>query len=380
MRKKRVFWLIIIIISIIIIVFLWLFMFSNKYKIKDLKLKVNGQKNIQLEYGDEYNDMGAVAYYKDINLTKNIKINTNIDLKKIGKYYYKYTIKYKNLKKESTRNIIIKDSKKPEIILNGQSPITIYQNSNYEELGAKANDNYDGDITSKIVTSGEVNTKQIGEYEIRYSVKDSSGNEQVIKREIKVIEIPKSSNKTSSKGYKIEKINGIYYVNGILVANKTFDLPSSYNPGGLLSEFQNNFDNMQKDAANEGINLKIISGFRSYNSQKSIYNNYVARDGQDAADRYSARPGYSEHQTGLAADINSLDQAFENTKEGIWLNKNCYKYGFIIRYVKGKENITGYMFEPWHIRYVGVDIAKQLYNNGNWITLEEYLGIDSRYN
>ena len=380
MRKKRVFWLIIIIISIIIIVFLWLSMFSNKYKIKDLKLKVNGQKNIQLEYGDEYNDMGAVAYYKDINLTKNIKINTNIDLKKIGKYYYKYTIKYKNLKKESTRNIIIKDSKKPEIILNGQSPITIYQNSNYEELGAKANDNYDGDITSKIVTSGEVNTKQIGEYEIRYSVKDSSGNEQVIKREIKVIEIPKSSNKTSSKGYKIEKINGIYYVNGILVANKTFDLPSSYNPGGLLSEFQNNFDNMQKDAANEGINLKIISGFRSYNSQKSIYNNYVARDGQDAADRYSARPGYSEHQTGLAADINSLDQAFENTKEGIWLNKNCYKYGFIIRYVKGKENITGYMFEPWHIRYVGVDIAKQLYNNGNWITLEEYLGIDSRYN
>ena len=136
---------------------------------------------------------------------------------------------------------------------------------------------------------------------------------------------------------------------------------------------------MKNDAKNNNINLYIRSGFRSYNTQVSLYNNYVKRDGKAAADTYSARAGHSEHQTGLAADINSLDQSFINTKEGKWLNDNCYKYGFIIRYPKGKESITGYIYEPWHIRYVGTDISSKLYNNGNWITLEEYLGIDSKY-
>ena len=183
----------------------------------------------------------------------------------------------------------------------------------------------------------------------------------------------------TSKGYKIEQKDGIYYINGILIANKSYSLPSTYNPGSLLNEFMTNYNKMHDDALKSGINLKIISGFRSYETQVSLYNRYVARDGKEAADRYSARAGHSEHQTGLAADINSLEQSWENTAEGKWLNDNCYKYGFIIRYPKGKENETGYMFEPWHIRYVGVDTATILYNNGNWITLEEYLGIDSKY-
>ena len=185
--------------------------------------------------------------------------------------------------------------------------------------------------------------------------------------------------KTTSKGYTVEQKNGAYYINGILVANKSYSLSNTYNPGGLLSVFMNTYNNMNNDAKNQGINLRIISGFRSYDKQKTLYNNYVARDGKIAADRYSARAGHSEHQTGLAADINSLEQSWENTKEGKWLNDNCYKYGFIIRYPKGKESITGYMFEPWHIRYVGVEVATALYNNGNWLTLEEYLGIDSKY-
>ena len=142
----------------------------------------------------------------------------------------------------------------------------------------------------------------------------------------------------------------------------------------------NAFNKMQADAATQGIELSIVSGYRSYSRQNTLYNNYVARDGKVAADTYSARAGHSEHQTGLAADINSLYQSFINTVEGQWLNNNCYKYGFIIRYPQGKESITGYMYEPWHIRYVGVDIATKLYNNGNWLSLEEYLGITSVYN
>lgn len=182
----------------------------------------------------------------------------------------------------------------------------------------------------------------------------------------------------TSKGYEIKKINGLYYIKGILVANKTYSLPSTYAPGDLLSEFTIAFTKMKKDAEAEGITLTVVSGYRSYERQTTLYNNYVARDGKANADTYSARPGHSEHQTGLAADLNLVDTSFENTKAGKWLAQNCYKYGFILRYPKGKEAITGYIYEPWHFRFIG-DEAKNLYNDGNWISLEEYLGIDSKY-
>lgn len=183
--------------------------------------------------------------------------------------------------------------------------------------------------------------------------------------------------KTTSKGYKIETKNGITYVDGILIANKTYSIPKSYAPGGLTKECSSAFSKMKKAAARDGVNLFIVSGYRSYDTQKRIYNNYVAKDGKALADTYSARPGTSEHQTGLAMDLNSLKSSFANTKEGKWLQKNAYKYGFIIRYPKGKQNITGYVYEPWHVRYVGADRAKRIYKSG--LCLEEYYGITSKY-
>lgn len=183
---------------------------------------------------------------------------------------------------------------------------------------------------------------------------------------------------TTTKGYDIILKEGKYYVKGILIANKTYALPSNYNPGKLLNEFTTNYNNMKAAAKKEGITLTIKSGYRSYSTQKTLYNNYVKRDGQKEADTYSARAGHSEHQTGLAADLNKISNSFGDTKEGKWLANNCYKFGFILRYPKGKQSITGYMYEPWHFRYIG-DEAINLYNNGNWITLEEYLGIDSKY-
>jgi LAS superfamily LD-carboxypeptidase LdcB len=134
---------------------------------------------------------------------------------------------------------------------------------------------------------------------------------------------------------------------------------------------------MIADAYADGITLWICSGYRSYSYQSKLYNNYVYTDGKAAADTYSARPGHSEHQTGLAADINSADESFAGTPEAKWLAANCWKYGFIIRYPKGKESITGYIYEPWHIRYLGKENAKLVYESG--LTLEEYLGIDSVY-
>lgn len=184
--------------------------------------------------------------------------------------------------------------------------------------------------------------------------------------------------KTTPKGYKIETINGITYVDGVLIANKTYSIPQSYAPGGLTSECNAAFNQMRSAAAKDGINLYIVSGYRSYETQKNLYNRYVAKDGKALADTYSARPGTSEHQTGLAMDLNSVSGSFAQTREGKWLAANCYKYGFIIRYPYGKQSITGYIYEPWHVRYLGVDKATKIYQSG--LCLEEYYGITSSYN
>ena len=174
----------------------------------------------------------------------------------------------------------------------------------------------------------------------------------------------------------LAEVAGATYIDGILVVNKTYSLPSDYAPG-VDPDAQAALDEMIKAAQDEDIKLWMRSGFRSYERQKTLYNNYVARDGKAAADRYSARPGFSEHQTGLAFDLNSLEQSFGDTKEGKWLAENCWKYGFILRYPTNKESVTGYMYEPWHVRYLGKDTAKAVYDSGK--CLEEYLNITSVY-
>ena len=181
---------------------------------------------------------------------------------------------------------------------------------------------------------------------------------------------------TTSKGYDIVVKDGITYVGGILIANKTYPLPADYAPGFTGGTYKA-FQVMQEAAANEGIKLEIISGFRSYEKQQQTYQSWVNTYGREYADTISARPGYSEHQSGLAMDLNSLKFAFADTKEGKWLAENCWKYGFIIRYPEDKEDVTGYKYEPWHIRYLGKETAKKVYESG--LCLEEYLGIDSEY-
>ena len=132
-------------------------------------------------------------------------------------------------------------------------------------------------------------------------------------------------------------------------------------------------------AKEEGYSLAIGSGYRSYAYQKTLYNNYVSRDGEKAANRYSAKPGQSEHQTGLAADIGTvsgycyLKNCFKDTPEGKWLKENSHLFGFILRYPEEKEEITGYIFEPWHFRYIGVEEASKVYESN--LTLEEYYNL-----
>lgn len=178
------------------------------------------------------------------------------------------------------------------------------------------------------------------------------------------------------KGYEIVEIGGVTYVDGVLIANKTYALPADYGPGDLTPECRAAFDALIEGAAADGIEIFLLSGYRSYALQDSLYQRYCAEDGQALADTYSARPGHSEHQSGLAIDVNSLSFAFADTPEGKWLAENAHTYGFIIRYAKEKEKETGYSYEPWHIRYLG-DLAAVIYHSG--LSLEEYYGITSEY-
>lgn len=131
---------------------------------------------------------------------------------------------------------------------------------------------------------------------------------------------------------------------------------------------------MQAAATAAGAGLVMGSGYRSYAAQQTLYAQYVTKDGQAAADRYSARPGHSEHQTGLTMDFSPISELFSSSKQYAWLVQNAYKYGFILRYPDGKENVTGYMYEPWHWRYVGVTIATAMHTTGA-STLEEYANV-----
>lgn len=392
--------------------------------------RLNGKSRVEINYGEIYKDLGCNVSIFSKTLNKYLKVENNVDTSKIGKYKVIYKLPFKTL----IREVFVVDNISPELTLNGDDVITLSIGANYEESGYKATDNVDLDLTNKVEIENNLDNNKIGEYEIIYRVKDSSNNKTEKKRTIKVIDdiapvillkgatkvivkvngnyddqgysandnldgdltskvkvtrnvdfskigtyeivyevIDKSNNKTVAKRIVevIENIE-ITYIKGILLVNKKYHLPYNYNPG-VNQEAYNHLLSLQNDAMAEGHSLPLLSGFRSYETQKYLFNSYVQKDGLALASTYSARPGQSEHQTGLAFDVGRISDSFGDTTAGIWLKDNCYKYGFIIRYLKGKESITGYKYEPWHIRYVGVSAATEIHNLG--VTLEEYLGV-----
>ena len=167
-----------------------------------------------------------------------------------------------------------------------------------------------------------------------------------------------------------------------VVVNKKRPIPNSFEPADLTTvgneqlrgEPAGALNTLLEAARAEGHQLNVLSGYRSYARQAMLYNSYVDRDGIEQADTYSARPGYSEHQTGLAVDLGNgtcdLEECFAETPAGQWLAENAHTYGFTIRYGKGQTNITGYQYEPWHLRYVGKDLANELHSKK--LTMEAF--------
>ena len=168
---------------------------------------------------------------------------------------------------------------------------------------------------------------------------------------------------------KNNKLNEYYVPSDLELINDKYSLSDKY----LRKEARINFEKLSYDASKEGFKIIAVSTYRSYDYQDKLYNNYVKEKGFHYANLCSAKAGHSEHQTGLAVDVmgsnNDYDE-FESSIEFPWMKKNAHKYGFILRYPKGKEYITGFKYEPWHYRYVGRNIATYIYENN--LTFEEY--------
>ena len=408
-------------------IFILLVLFGSLYT---FSFRLNGKNKIEVAYGDNYKDSGYKANILFISLKKLVKTKNNVDTSKLGVYKVVYELPFKTL----VREVSVVDNTPPTITLNGEEIQELTVNTEYQELGFSALDNVDLDVTDKVSIENNIDNTKLGEYNIIYRVEDTSGNIFEKTRMIKVIDniapiiklkgskkvtiklnqnyddegyiatdnydldltdkvkvernidntkvgtynikysVSDNSNNYTEEYRTIEVIENVVitYIKGILLVNKKYHLPANYNPG-VNSEAYSALKNLQNDAAANGYSLPLLSGFRSYSDQKYLFNSYVAKDGIERANTYSARPGESEHQTGLSFDVGQISDNFGNTASGKWLAENAHRYGFIIRYLKGKESITGYKYEPWHIRYVG-SAAEEIYNMG--VTLEEYLGVN----
>lgn len=367
------------------------------------KLILEYAKNIELNINEEYYNLDNI---KKIENGSIITSKEKIDTSKIGSIEISFDVKDCQDKVTTYQYTVQVVDKVPPVITFNKL-IETNEGTEIDLLkGVTVTDNSNTTIIPKI--EGEYDLNKSGEYQLYYVAEDESKNSTREEFTLKVNKKKSSNNATSSsqnsannsnnnnpnngnvhnskdettfttsKGFKGITKNGVTYIDGYLVVNKTYSLPANYG-SALTNVTLENFNKMKNAATLEGLNIYISSGFRSYNTQNNLYNGYVKRDGKVAADTYSARAGHSEHQSGLAFDVNIINDTFANTAEAKWLAKNCYKYGFILRYPKGKSNETGYKYEAWHFRYVGEELATKLYNQGDWITMEDYFGIISEY-
>jgi len=340
-----------------------------------LLLNYTSIKNSYLSKKTGYQKETIAVFFENniYNKIENHKYSKTLE-EIINTEYYneKYLENYIEITYKENVNFLDYTNKLLEKGYNSNDINNIYNNLTDESINILINNNYMKDIINII--------------SINYF------NENYLERYIKYYETSELDIKTLILHVNIgldnpyyTNINSIEKQDDILVlVNKYNKLENNYIPkdleqvsygnGKLRKEAKKAFDEMCAAAKKDSIRIYGGSGYRSYSHQLNLYNNYVAVDGKTEADTYSARAGHSEHQTGLAMDIlnGSWDYIAKTDKEYTWLINNSYKYGFILRYPEGKEKITGYMYEPWHYRYIGIELATELNIQG--ITYEEYIG------
>lgn len=337
-----------------------------KYYIKTIyeSMSIEFSEVDKLEYGCDTSTLDLVQSHEG-----EIIEFTELDTNTVGQQNLKFLLIKKKVEREFEKTITIEDTQKPIIELKKEK-ITIEYNKSYDPKDnvEKVYDVVDGELEYEI--SHKIKKDEAGDYKVTVTTTDKHQNEQNATFTVTVKEKPKPVTVIPS----IEPITTeATYINGILLVNKQYGIPSSF--GGTDSTALSALNQLQAAANAAGYSMPLLSGYRSYSYQENLYNSYVAKYGVALTDTFSARPGHSEHQTGLAFDVGKISDSYGETSAGIWLKENCAQYGFIIRYLRGKEYITGYKYEPWHIRYVGVDHATAIMQQG--ITLEEYLGVAS---
>jgi LAS superfamily LD-carboxypeptidase LdcB len=301
---------------------------------------------------------------------------------------------------EASKNDVVEDDEK-------DSPVEANKDDNNNDDKSNVNNGNSSNIDSSNSNSGKSNTKGNNSSNNNKSNSSTSGKNQSSSN--KGSSEQKVPNSNSTRGH-VEKglLAGTTYIDTdgkvivknpddlLVLVNKYRNLPADYKPKDLVipnvrfafqgmdekkymrKEAAKALEELFKAAEEEGIYLYAVSGFRSYGRQKFLFEYRAARNGFEEANKLTAYPGQSEHQTGLAMDINckaygtDLKESFSQTPEGIWIKNNAHRFGFILRYPKGTEHITCYSYEPWHIRYVGRQVANEIYERG--ITFEEYMG------
>ena len=363
----------IIIVLMIAIVLIALFLFFNLFG-KSAKIVV--KENPTVEMGSSAK---ASQFIEEIK-RGTLKIDQDIDTGRLGTTKVEVTVDQDGNEKTFNFDVEVVDTTPPVIEI-GDSFSIIKGGAIDLASQAVVKDNSQEKIAAEV--AGNLDTQKEGTYQVTISAKDSSGNTSNKEVAVTVVDPVNAEGDfsfTSRTGAEIKREGGILTAGDTIIVNKSFALPEEYGPWTLTEETLNAYYELINTAlAEQGYNLFAIDTFVSYANQGYAYDNYVWTNGYEKAESSVARAGHSEHQTGLAVDLNWIDVQFGETVEGKWLSDNCWRFGFIIRYPDGMEDETGFTYQPWHIRYVGNELAETLYNEGDWLTLEGYFGLPSEY-
>lgn len=350
----------------VVIIAVALGLFISQPKVKEDSFTFEYGKKVEIDTSAIFGDSSDKV--KDIEVDySSLKMVKDKDYPEVGEYELPFT--YKTMTNHSDKlKVTVKDTTKPKFTSFSEKIEVTKGNKDFDfKKHFKASDlsSCTLDINTK-----DVNFDKEGDYTAKVTATDAHKNKESKKFTVVV----KAEEKTAIASADNEQKVSPYYKNGILIVNKKHPVPPGFG-GGVNQTALAAVNRMISDMKAEGLSVdRTTSNYRSYSYQSTLYQNYVSAYGKASADTFSARPGYSEHQTGLAFDLREPGggSLLTNSKATSWVAKNAHKYGLIVRYQSGKEWITGYQAEPWHVRYVG-DIATSIYNSG--LSLEEYLGV-----
>jgi D-alanyl-D-alanine carboxypeptidase len=395
--KKKIFGILILIILIISFVLFYYFNNSDTANQKFKKAGYSTNEISQLKKSLKANSLEIILEYEYNENIFNI-INENYFIEDNLSEYIKYLNKYKDASPADIVFIINNDKKDIEYssaiselinhkdfkLENLDRYISYHQKYNLiaDKTITAVNKSLDkddielDDITALFLGKEYYLQRNLNRYKEYYEKNSKLNIDEIIARVNSNLDktFYLDISATDMSNGNLILVNKYYHLSNNYVPPNLVTISSTYGSGQISETTYNAFIKMYNAAAKEKLYLYISSPYRSYSRQSSLYTNYVSKDGKTNADTYSARPGHSEHQTGLAIDLGTSSNhsigAFEKSKEFTWTKNNAHKYGFILRYPKGKEYITGYISEPWHYRYVGIEVATYIYEHN--ITFEEY--------